>query len=89
MSAELQARAKAFLQRPVPKTLDYVADSMAEQMLATYAKRGRLPEDSESAELLELVIMQSSEMARQAGATEIGEYFRESAAILEAIQAEG
>ena len=89
MSAELRARAKAFLERGIPKGLDYVPDSIAERLIATYAKKGELPEDDDVAELLELASMESSQMAETHDVPEVAEYFRESAAILEAMMAEG
>lgn len=89
MSAELQTRAEAFLQRPIPKGLDYVPDSIAERFIATYAKERRLPDDPDLRELLELTCMESSQMADTHADPEVAEYFRESVAILEAILAEG
>jgi hypothetical protein len=89
MSAKLQARAKAFLERPIPGGLDYVRDSVAERLIATYAKKGKLPDDPDGPELLELAAMESSQMAETQSDEEVAAYFRESTAILEAILAEG
>ncbi len=88
MSAELRARAKAFLHRAVPEDVPYAPDSIAERLIATYAERGRLPDDPETAELLELAGMESAAMADRMGSTAGAEYFREGAEILQAIQAE-
>ena len=88
MSTELKARAQQFLKRAVPEAVGYVPNSMAEQMIATYARRGKLPDDPETAELLELILMESSALAESDSAPEVHDFFHESAAILEAIQAE-
>jgi hypothetical protein len=88
MSAELQARAKAFLQRTIPAGIDYVPNSIAEELIATYARRGQLPGDAETAELLGLAGMESSALAGQLTDPEAAGYFRESSLILEMMLAE-
>ena len=88
MSAELQARARAFLQRPIPEGIGYVPDSIAERFIARYAQAGSLPDDDEAMELLGLACMESSAMADQLTDPMASAYFRESSAILEAMLAE-
>jgi len=88
MSAELQTRAKAFLARPVPATMNYVPDSIAERFIRVYAQEGQLSEDGEAMELLGLAAMESSAMADQSKDQQVAEYFRESSALLESMLAE-
>jgi len=89
MSAELQARARAFLQRPIPAGIDYAPDSLAERFIATYAARGGLPEDDEAVELLGLACLESSAMSDQLrNDPAASDYFRENALILERMLAE-
>ena len=88
MSAELQARANVFLKRSIPDSIKYVPDSIAERLIATYAKQGCLPDDSDADELLELASMESTAMAGQLRDPVGTEYFRENSAILDAILAE-
>ena len=89
MSVELQARARAFLQRPIPVGIDYAPDSLAERFIATYAARGKLPEDDEASELLELACLESSAISDQfKNEPAASDYFRENASILEAMLAE-
>ena len=87
MSTELQRRAEEFRKRPIPKGLSYVPDSIAERFIAAYAANGKLEQDPDLAELLDLCIMETvgavKSKSRAAAA-----YFRESTAILQAIQAE-
>ncbi len=85
MSTELRARAQAFLNRGIPSGMDYAPDSIAERIIATYANRGRLPEGDENAELIELAHLESSAMADQMTDPSAAGYFRECAAILEAL----
>ena len=60
MSQPLQQRAKDFLMRPIPKRIKYVKDSIAERIIATYAKNGSLKADGEMTELLELCVMETA-----------------------------
>ena len=85
---ELQARAKTFLQKPIPQGIDYVPGSIAETLIATYAERGFVPDDAETAELLGLAGMESQAAADRFSDPVAAEYFRETSAILEAILAE-
>lgn len=87
MSQALQQRAKDFLMRPIPKGIKYVKDSISERIVATYAKNGSLKADAELLELLELCAMETAG-AIESHEGEASEYFKESAAILDAIQAE-
>jgi hypothetical protein len=87
MSVELQARAAAFLRRAIPDGIDFVPGSVAEMFIATYAKRGSLPDDPEADELLSLACVESQSMADQLTG-QAAEYFQESSAILEGIQGE-
>lgn len=87
-TSALQDRAKAFLQRPVPDGIRYVPGSIAETLIATYAERGSVPDDSETAELLALAGMESQAAAERLTDPVAAEYFRETSAILEAILAE-
>ena len=84
MSAELQARAKAFVARQVPPTLDYAPGSIAERVLQHYADKGTLERDSEYAELLELATAEAARAVdRHDG--DAREYLAEGASILSAI----
>ena len=87
MSIELQTRAKAFLKRPIPDGIGYVPGSIAERFIAMYAKKGSLPDDPDTAELLGLAGMESTAMAEDKSGP-AAEYFRETSAILESILAE-
>lgn len=87
MSAELQARAKSFLDRPIPDGMPYVSDSLSERFISTYAATGTLAVDPELAELLGLCVLEAFHVA-DSKAGEEAEFFRESALILQAIQAE-
>ncbi len=87
--SELQTRAKAFLQRTIPAEIDYVPGSIAESLIATYAECGHLSLDAETAELLGLAGMESQAAAGRYSNPAAVDYFRETAAILEAILAEG
>ena len=88
MSAELQTRAKDFLARPVPATMNYVPDSIAERFIRVYAQEGQLSEDGEAMELLGLAAMESSAMADQSKDQQVAEYLRASSALLESMLAE-
>lgn len=83
----LQERAKTFLDRPIPEDLDYIPGSISENIIAAYAADGRVDLDPELGELLEICIVEGFSAAEQ-GSPERRAYFRESAAILQAIQAE-
>ncbi len=83
MSAELQARARAFLQRTIPATIHYAPGSIAERLIAAYARNGQLPEDAETMELAGLAAAESTATAEQLTDPAAVEYFRENAAILE------
>lgn len=87
MSAELQRRARAFLERAVPEAISYVPDSFAERFIATYAIEGLLQLDAELSELLGLVLVESRNAA-ESPLADVSEYFGESSAILEAIRKE-
>jgi len=86
MSQALQQRAKDFLGRPVPKGIKYIKGSMAEQILAAYAKAGSLKADDELAEMIELCIMETM-AAIDSHKGDASTYFEQSAAILKDIQA--
>jgi hypothetical protein len=88
MSDELQARARAFVQRTVPATVNYVPDSIAERLIGAYARDGHLPDDSETMELIQLAGLESSALAERLSDPAEIEYFRENSAILEGILAE-
>jgi hypothetical protein len=87
MSAELQARAKAFLDRQIPAEIRYVPDSLSERFLATYAAKGKVDLDGELAEILEICVIEAFHAADSKAGAE-AEYFRECALLLQAIQAE-
>jgi hypothetical protein len=87
MSARLQARAKAFLERPIPSGISYVPDSISERFIAAYATDGTIDVDAELAELLAICVLEGYSEA-QSRSGEDAAYFRESAEILEAIQTE-
>jgi len=86
---ELQHRAQAFLQRAIPPGIDYAPDSIAERFIATYARRGHLPDNAATADLLELACLETSAMIDQLPDPMAREYFEESLALLEAIGPEG
>jgi hypothetical protein len=83
-SMTLQQRAKAFLERPVPKGMPYVSDSISERFIAEYAATGKVKLDIESLELLQLCVLEGDNAAQQKQGAE-REFFLESAAILRAI----
>lgn len=87
-ATSLQTRAQAFLARPVPNSIDYVPNSIAEQFIRAFAKTGSLPGDDETSELLELTAMESSAVTDSQTDPAAAEYFRESSALLEGILAE-
>ena len=87
MSKPLQLRAEAFLARPVPGGISYVKNSIAERIISVYAQKGSLGSDPELAELLELCLMETAS-AIEDHAGDASAYFKESAGILESIQAE-
>ena len=87
MSATLQARAKAFVGRAVPKELDYAPGSIAERVIAQYAEAGALEAGSDFAELIELATMEAAAAVdRHDGQARA--YMAESAVILEEITRE-
>lgn len=88
MSAELQQRARAFLKREIPSGIDYVPHSLAENFIATYARRGRLADDDDTAELVGMAGMEASAMADDLKDPAAAEYFRETSNLLEAILSE-
>ena len=77
----LQERARAFLQRPIPKGMAYVPDSISERFIATYAADGKVELDSELAELLGICVTEAR-TAAGAKSGEEAEFYRESAEIL-------
>jgi hypothetical protein len=83
-AVSLQQRAKAFLERPIPKGMPYVPDSISERFIAEYAATGKVMLDGESRELLQLCVVEGDNAAQQKQGTE-REFFLESAAILHAI----
>lgn len=87
MSDSLRQRARAFLQSPIPKDLDYAPGSIAERVIAAYADQGAAGLDGELRELLEICVMESEGAAGQAQG-EVKAYFEESAGILGAIMNE-
>ena len=87
MSAQLQARAKAFMARPIPQGMPYVPDSISERFLVAYATDGKLDLDPELGELLGICVAEAYNAAGSRTGEEAA-FFRESAEILEAIQAE-
>jgi hypothetical protein len=87
MSASLQARARKFLARPIPKGMAYVPDSLSERLIRSYAAGGEDEVDAELAELLDICIFEATDAAENKTGEEAA-YFRECAEILQAIQAE-
>lgn len=87
MSAQLQARAKAFLERPIPPQMSFVPDSISERFFVAYATDGKIDVDSELAELLAICVLDAHNAAESKSGNEAA-YSSESAEILEAIQAE-
>jgi hypothetical protein len=87
MSSKLQARAKAFLDRPIPEGMPYVPDSLPERFVALYATNGAVTLDAELSEILDICVLEAFNAA-DSKLGEEAEFFRESAEILRAIQAE-
>ena len=87
MSMELQARTKAFLERPIPAEIRYVPDSLSERFLATYAASGAVDLDPEFAEIFDLCVLEAFHASDSKAGAE-AEHFRECALLLQAIQAE-
>jgi hypothetical protein len=85
MSDTLQQRAKAFLKWPVPGELDFVPGSMAEKVITMYAEAGKLPDDGELLDLLQIVVMESQSSAEDRPEGPAKDYLAESAAILTGI----
>jgi hypothetical protein len=54
--SELQDRTKAFLKRSIPSDMDYMPDSLAERFLTQYAQDGHLTLNSETAEILAIMV---------------------------------
>lgn len=81
MSVTLQQRAQAFLKRPIPPEMTYIADSMSERFITAYAKNGRLDLNPELTELLELCAAESEHAAQQKSGDEQS-FFQECAGIL-------
>ncbi len=84
MSVTLQQRAQAFLKRPIPPEMTYIADSMSERFITAYAKNGGLDLDPELAEMLEICVAESEHAAEQKSGDE-QLFFQECAAILREI----
>lgn len=83
----LQQRAKAFLERPIPKGMPYVPDSISERFIAEYAATGKVVLDGETHELLQICVLEGDNTAQQKQGAE-REFFMESAAILRVIAEE-
>ena len=90
MSSELKARIAAFLARPVPKSLAYIRGSFAESLLTSYAERGGIDLDAETAELIDLCVRDSlaTASAMPQSSLEAATYLRESAELLAAVASE-
>jgi len=86
----LQERAQAFLDRPIPAELAkrYVSGSLSELFIRRYAAEGTLAVNEETAELIELCAMESEAGAEGRNTPEAKAYFEECASILAAILAE-
>lgn len=83
----LQLRAKRFLDRPVPKGMNYVPNSYAEQFIRQYAETGTLTLDKEMEEIFQITVQESQNVQKRGSLAERN-YLKESADILVAIQAE-
>ncbi len=83
----LQERAKAFLEKPIPKGMPYAPNSITERFIAEYATTGKIMLDVESRELLQLCVFEGNNTAQRKKAAE-REFFLESSAILRTIQEE-
>ena len=81
----LQQQAKAFLDRPIPAELKphYVPDSLADRLLAYYAKHGKL--DPEGQELAGLCVMELESALDQHETPEAQAYFRDCRNLLSAM----
>ena len=89
MPNPLQARAKAYLERPIPEGRPYVADNLTDGFIAQYAAEGKIDHDPEVMELMQICILEA-ELAAEAPdrPPEQQAFFRESAEILKDIHAE-
>ena len=85
MAVDLQSRAKAFLERPLPSDLNYVPNSLAESYIRRLAAEGRVDVDPEAAQLLQICAMEAEFAASESGSPARQEYFGETAELLQAI----
>jgi hypothetical protein len=86
MSAELQGRAKTFLEHRNPKETSYLSDSLADRFIAMYADHGRIHLDAQSSELLERCVLDAF-AALEGKSGPAVTFLQEKAEILQAIQA--
>lgn len=86
MPHTLQARAKAYLSRPIPDAMPYVEDNLTDGIISRYATDGKIDNDPELMELIELCAMEAETAAlNPERPRDQQELFRESAEILRAI----
>ena len=89
MSAELQNRAKSWLNQPQRQRPDYANDcSMADWFIGSYGSSGRVDLSGDFIAYLRSGVAESVEAAEKSSG-EDASFFREAAAILRAIEAEG
>jgi hypothetical protein len=87
MSAEIQNRARAWLNQPQRRTPDYAADSMTDWFIASYATSGHVDLSGDWLQYLRSGVVESLEAA-QRNSGEDAAFFREAAEILKAVEAE-
>ena len=87
MSAELQTRARAWIEHPFRRAPEYPHDGMADWFIASYATSGRFDLQPDFAEYLRASFAGAFEAATQKSGDEAA-FFRETALILRAIQVE-
>ncbi len=87
MSDELRARARTFLDRPIPETAAFVLDSVAENLLTRYSASGSVGKKADELELCAFEAEQAAAAARGRRDEEAA-YFADCASILRAIRTE-
>jgi hypothetical protein len=89
MSQNLQARAKAFLERPIPDGMPYADDNLTDGFISRYAAEDKIDPSPEVMDLMQICLLESESAANAPGrSSEEQAFFRESAEILRAIMAE-
>ncbi len=80
----LQERAKKFLNSPIPKDLNYVPNSISENIIVEYAETGTVNLDPEMSEVFQIILLESSTVENAKEGTSEA-YLNESSRLLNAI----